>query len=237
MKGRAVNVAAPTSPINIVNLALQQLYQNPITSFNDTNSPAAGIATNSYDATRREQLRNYDWNFARTRGVAPLDNKYTIPFDFQYAYQLPNNFLKLLWIGPDWRRVFPVTYDIQDTHILIDPIPPNGPVGTQAPWNSLFIKFTQDVTNVALWDSMFVKVMQWALAAEFAMPLTGNIDLMEKCETKLKEIVAEAYAMNHIERPVLITDLDRIGEARLTLSEIVRTPYVQDSWWGNVDAE
>src|ERR1700677_1312344 len=84
----------PQSSADIVNLAMLQLYQQPIVSLTD-NSPQAAAASRVYDMRRRAVLRNFIWNFARMRGTCSLIPGLTPPFDYRAVYQFPNDLLRL----------------------------------------------------------------------------------------------------------------------------------------------
>jgi len=228
---------APASPVDVVNLALAQLRQQPITSLNDVNNVASLAANGCYDTIRQSLLRNYMWNFSTQRTMAPQDTTYVIPFDYAYAYQLPNPILAVWWVGYDWRRYCPIPYDFQDTHILLGPLGLDGvSLDPTMPWPSLAVKYSADITNVAQMDSLFIQAFKWLLAKELAMPVTGNMELVKFADDNYKIALAEAKAIQHIENPVIVTDPNWIGESRLVTSENYQYP-IPSSWWGDVDAQ
>ena len=83
-------MAAPGQALDIINLALLQLYQAPVTNLADLSNTVAQIANTLYDQCRRSILRNFIWNFAKKRGQAVLSP--TVPlYDYLNAYQIPND--------------------------------------------------------------------------------------------------------------------------------------------------
>lgn len=210
-------MAQPTSSVDLVNIALLQLYQGNITSLQDANDPVATAGLRLYDMRRRSLLRNFLWNFARTRNVASLVSNQAPPFDYQAYYQLPLDCLALQWVGFDWNRYASFDYDIQGRFILLNPddpawmtAPPNG--ATQQP--SVNIEYTRDETDVTLFDPLFVDTFTLNLAVDMCMPVTGDRELLADLRSRLKEVLAEAVAANHRERPIRVTQVDYIAQAR-----------------------
>src|ERR1700676_220409 len=100
-------MAAPAQKLDIINLALLQLYQAPVTNLADLTNTVAQIANMLYDQCRRSLLRNFIWNFSKKRGQAVLS--LTVPpYDYLNAYQIPNDNLRILWVGFDYNRFCPI---------------------------------------------------------------------------------------------------------------------------------
>lgn len=232
-------MAAPAQSIDVANLALSLLHQAPITSLTDTNNPASIAANTWYDVSRRELLRNFVWNFAKKRSTAALvlnpatGQPLAPPFDYLNYYQLPVDLLRLLWVGDDWRRYHPILYDINGSLLLLNPTEFTDTVGT--PWNSVNILYITDFTNVAQMDALFIKAFVLTLACNLAMPISADQKLVLLLEQKRKQVVAEAQAINHQEKPVIVTDIDRIGRVR-ELTETLFDLDINPSAWGSVDA-
>jgi hypothetical protein len=228
-------MAAPNSSVDIINLALGQLYQSPITSLNDANAPQATIANREYDACRRSLLASYNWTFAKTRAFCPQIANYIPPFDFSWGYQLPLDFLSFMWLGYDWHRYWKFPYDIQGNIILTGP-PAQDPANTTAtPWPHIALKYIQDNTNVASWRPTFIDCMKYKLASELCMPITGNMDMLKVMQEKLEMAIINAQKLNHIERPVLVTEVDPIEEARWVGNDMCQL-NIDPNAWGNTDA-
>lgn len=80
------------SDVDIANLALTKLGAQPISSFEDNNTRSA-IFNRSY-AMLRDKIQRSRWNFNRAYVSLPalVDSP---PFEYQYAYQLPDDYLRL----------------------------------------------------------------------------------------------------------------------------------------------
>jgi len=80
--------------LGIVNLALQRLGVKVLSAWPETTTPQGVAANNVWEYVRDLVLEAKDWRFAKTReklGRAPVSPIYT----YDYAYILPNDFLRL----------------------------------------------------------------------------------------------------------------------------------------------
>jgi hypothetical protein len=84
------------SDVDIANLALQKLGQQPIVSF-DQPTPRAAAFNRSYPIYR-DDLQRRRWNFNRSYVNLPALTS-TPPFEYQYAYALPDDYLRLELAG------------------------------------------------------------------------------------------------------------------------------------------
>lgn len=215
-----MSASKPVSEIEVANLALLQLHQGAITSVDDENDPAAVAVKRIIAQRRRSVLRNYVWNFAKKRALAARVTSAAPAFDYDSYYQLPNDLVRLLWVGEDADRYNPYDWDIEGRYLLL--------AGTE---NSVKITYTRDVTDVTLWDSLFVDVIVLEIADHLCMPITGDRALQQMIQARLKEIRAEAVAVDHQERPVRVTEMDRIAQARMLDSEIPQLDVSSSVEW------
>lgn len=293
-------MSLPAVALDVVNLALLQLYQGVLTTLTDPTDPAAQPGLLIYDQCRVSTIRNFDWNFARTRGTATLVTGKVPPFDFDTFYQMPANSLRLLWVGNDYTRHFPINYDIQGDLILVNQsdlgattvttpisltptaitnanpgivtVPSTAGmvagmqifisgiggminlsgyyiaqnitpttftlyslsgvpldttsfaaftsggtiVGTavMSPATSINIKYAQDVQDPTQWDPLFMDAIALEMACRLCMPITGSRTLLADLRIEQKAQLAEALAINHQEKPVIVTEDDYVGQAR-----------------------
>jgi len=80
------------SNVDIANLALTKLGQPPITSFDDNTVAARAINRTYFMLRDKLQRRRWNFNRAYTNLSALVDGP---PFEYQYAYQLPSDYLRL----------------------------------------------------------------------------------------------------------------------------------------------
>lgn len=154
-----------SSPIDICNMALANIGQGSIQSFNSPTA-ASRICKQRYDETRREALSATLWNFASlwTLGLAvAIDPK--PPWSYVYAY--PAGALKVFEIlkenGETTDIPFEVTARPDAAGMLIH-------CNQAAP---TFI-YAKDIDDVTFFTSEFTNAMAWLLASKIAMTITKS---------------------------------------------------------------
>ncbi len=174
--------------------ALVKIGVHPITSFADgtTESEIAGLL---YPALRDAVLSSFPWNFA-TRQVG-LTRLSTAPLaDYQYAYQLPNDFLRALSAGISGRgRGINYRINKEELH-------------TDAAEVLLTYIFKPDESN---FPPYFDALLMARLAAEFCLPLTENVSRAEALSkqaeiefTRARQIDSQQDSPSRLENFTLI---------------------------------
>ncbi len=142
-----------TSSISISSNALILLGDRPISSFEDGTSGAT-IASNLYENSYLSVLTNHRWRFATKK--AQLARLTEVPlFGFQYAFQIPSDCIYV--IAPDTEN-----YEIYGSQIHANDA-------------TMFLDYTYRVDEDKL-PPYFSKMLEFFLAAQFAIPLAGSID-------------------------------------------------------------
>ena len=141
-----------TSAINICSNALILLGDRPISSFND---PGAGAetASNLYESSYINLLSMHRWRFASKKVL--LSRMVDKPLnEWQYQYQLPTDMVAVI-----------TDYPIDNYEIYGDKLYSNN--------GSVSIDYVcrLDESQLPLW---FTKTMEFYLAMQFAIPVTGN---------------------------------------------------------------
>jgi hypothetical protein len=212
-------MGAPSDALTIYNLALLQLKQQAITSFDDPDNVAATVGSMIYDQTRRALLSKFAWNCARKYGVASLKTDTTPLFNFSGAYTLPDDLLVLRQVGTQRDQWCPTTkysYDLAGRVLYY------GDSGSTPP-NSLYILYTADLTDIVQMDSVFVETLVFALAKEAALPITGDPAIQAALHQRYLMSEEEAKAINRQARPLQIADRNPFSEAR----------WRSGDWFGN----
>lgn len=183
------------SKTEIINRALFKLGGNPITDVTD-NSQAARVMSGLWDTVRKSELTKRYWNFALARtSLAALS---TAPdWGFDYQYQLPTDFLKIVqindvFISPgmqDYRNMDDSPYSIEGEVILTD---------FGAP---LKIRYIKDITDTGLFDPLFCEVMSSKLAYEACYAITQSLQGREQAGNDYKQAVREAGLSNAVSKP------------------------------------
>jgi hypothetical protein len=161
------------SKTDIVNIALGRLGAKRIMDVSDDTNKTARLANTFWDHTVREVLRSHPWNCAKTR--VELGQLSTAPaFEWDYQYQLPSDFLRMVrlngllaWEPEDF-------YEIEGNVLLTD----------QDAAKVQYIKHEEDTTK---YDSLLVKAIACKLAAEMCVSLSEHeglsASLMQEFET------------------------------------------------------
>lgn len=180
-------MSAPSSPIEICNMSLAELRQQPITNLNTPETATEKVCALFYDQTRRSCLRKHVWNFAlKRRTLAPL---VAAPaFGYDQAFSLPTDYIRLVGIGEYDAENY--DYEIENHELLI-----NFDDG------SIPIRYIYDHVTIGKWDPLFIDVLKLELAIAMCTQLTGSFSIGERLVDRLGEIAPEAWAIDGQERP------------------------------------
>ena len=161
--------------ISLSSKALIMLGAKSITSFDEETSEAE-VAHQLYETTLENLLTCYPWRFA-LRQIS-LGRLQTTPMtDYQYAFQLPNNCLRILSAGQNTKSSG-LKYRIVGTCLY-----------TNAPEVVLtYIEKPDEST----FPPFFVKALVANLAAEFCLPLTESTNRTDYMRKIAVEELAQA---------------------------------------------
>lgn len=173
-------MGAISSPVELVNLALDRLNAEIITSFSD-DLEAARKASRNYDPQRRATLRAHPWNFALLR--ATLSPTVITPtYEFSNFFPLPADCLRVVSTSIDDYHSSRM-WKIEGKKLLAN-------VG------SLNIRYIADIEDTAIFDTMFIDVFTLRLASALAFPLTGDRELGKALFEEYLLKVAEARSID-----------------------------------------
>lgn len=163
----------------VVNLALSKIGDAPI--FCVYGAEERAIATKEiYFILRRQMLRDFEWNFALKRSTLTLDG--TVPeFELPYRFALPSDCMYVVKIDNHLKK-----WKIEDGYLLSDS-------------NTIKILYVMNDECTLAYDSIFRDCLATRIAAEIALPLTGQKDLIKFLWMLYFEKIQEAKDMNSIE--------------------------------------
>lgn len=199
-------MANTTSKTDIINLALSNLGQD-IVSSGEQDTATARTANLMYDFVRRNLLRAHDWTFAlRTAELAQSDTE--SPFDNKpYVYAQPADALfikKIIYSGvPQKVTLLHQLFTNSNNEKLI-----------ACPFEASGALYVKDEDNATLFDPAFVACFALLLAAELAVPLTGDTNLAQLMLAKYQSKLDEARISNKVEQHEKATDTSVFLEAR-----------------------
>ena len=199
-------MAAPTSAVAICNLSLDLLKQQPVADIEAGTQKAEVICGRWYDQTRREVLRKHPWNFAIKRDSLTKDA--TAPaFGWEQAYNLPNDFLRLVTIGDDSIGNIQDRYELESGQILASDLD-----STTA--NTINIRYIFDVVAVTAFDSLFIKMLVVQLAINMGPKFSISSAIIKALKDELREIGPWATAVDGQERTPKRVERSRLLSAR-----------------------
>ncbi len=166
----------------IANRALLLIGQARITSLQE-DSKSASVINEVYAQIRDEVLRSRPWNFATSRASLALLAE-APDWGFSSAFQLPNDFLRLIWPRDDYAQ-----FRIEGDQFLSDS-------------DSALIRYIRQVTDTSLFDPLFTAAFAAKLAAETALALTGETQKWQAMTSVYLEHLQEAALLDSIEAPV-----------------------------------
>lgn len=195
-------MATPNSKTAIVNLALRNLKTDPVISIEppDDDSKAASAGAAWFDQARRDTLEAHPWKFASRRRNLVADP--TAPlFEWDKQYELPNDFIRVGYLGNDWRN--PITdYDIEGDFILCNETSP------------LPLVYVWNLTDVTKFSPKFVTALTYKLAALMAFEITGNAQLVGAMESQFDACFMKAASVNGQNRPTRRVQHSKLQQAR-----------------------
>ncbi|MGE4194718.1 MAG: hypothetical protein AB7E51_15130 [Pseudodesulfovibrio sp.] len=172
------------SSIDICNLALVAVGEDPIASLSD-GSAAATTCQVLYDRSRRSLLESHPWNFAR--GVATLGVSSEDPvYGFEYCYVIPTDCLRPIELTNTVTRDGKAK---QSTFRI---------VGRRLMTNveSAKLAYTSDEKDPNKYNEKFIEALAYKMAAFLAGKLSGNSDFQKNMLTLYEESLAKAKTMD-----------------------------------------
>lgn len=166
-----------TTVTDICNLALGHLGSHRITDF-DEPSALAEKCRNHFGQARDSALRMHRWNFAVRR--AELSALADPPlFGYAFAYQLPADCIRLLSLnGVEAGLLESESWRIEGRQLLTHD-------------GKAQVRYVARVIDTTQYDSLFVTVLSYRLAAALAMEVTNSMQvkgaMLEMADATLNE--------------------------------------------------
>lgn len=159
-----MSIESPDSELDICNMALNKVGAKAITAAQlTTNTEPRAIACNAhYAQTRDALLRSGFWRFARARDELTAND--TDPdFEWDYAFDLPTDFLRLISVFSDNSSLGQNTlysYKLEGDQLLTDEA-------------TCYLRYIKQVTTVTDFDPLFIEVFVLQLALRIVYPIAG----------------------------------------------------------------
>ena len=167
------------SAIKINSNALILLGHTPIASFSDAGSGAL-VASNLYETSLRALLSSHRWRFATKK--VQLARLTASPInDYNYQFQLPTDFIMLIKVQDQ------SNYEIYGDKLYSNSI-------------TAYIDYIYRVDE-SLFPPWFTKALEFFLAAQYAVPVTGNSTRMQEYNAMYEMQMRRARNIDSAERP------------------------------------
>jgi hypothetical protein len=170
------------SKIDICNQALLKVGADTIASLDTSTSNteaeirSAKLCNIFFDQAIEEVVRIYGWNCAIKRNIPSLLSD-TPTFEFKYAFQLPNDCIRVLNVY-DTSEAYDdrVKYVIEGRTILCDQ-------------NKIYLKYTHVPTDISSLDPLTTQVLILKLAIMLAVPLQHELKMSQALINEYEKIV------------------------------------------------
>jgi hypothetical protein len=186
------HIGGTMTPTDICNQALALINAGLLYSYEEETEQGRQCRM-QYDATRQLVLRQFEWNFARKNERLVLSAHKINGWNYVYAY--PEQCIRILGVIPQGDRFHAESqpeYNIfnigNNKKCIVSDVP------------LAFIDYIYDVTDLDVWDSISLYMLQCKLASALAMPLTGDRGLFDQAYKLYQAAVQEAKGMNAKER-------------------------------------
>lgn len=192
------------SEVSVCNKALARLGLPPISLLTEGSreSITCGIFL---EGSRDAALRDFKWNFATRRKVLAQLQTAVEPWGYCYAY--PSDCIRAREIvkaaGASDAVLYEVAADGSGGRVIL------------TDKAAAVLVYTARVTAFSAYDPLFVEAFSWKLAAEIALPLTADKNLMQIAETKYQNILSQARTADANEGEAETADSATWIEARL----------------------
>lgn len=200
-------MAAPTTAVDICNLALDRVGQRAISSITSPTTEIEEICARQYDSTLSEMLRRYVFNFAKKYAVLTASGTKVPAFGYTSAYLLPNDFVRLLTLGDITINgdIEPGLYDLSEGYIFTD-------AASAGNLNITYIHTAS--TIISKWDPLFVRLLVLHLAANIAFKLSLKNSLIQAIRDDAADEALAAAAVAGQEKPPRRIERSKLITAR-----------------------
>lgn len=192
--------------VQIANGALVKLGGRTISSLAGTEKEAK-LCNARFDACRQFVLRAFPWPFAMGRVILDSGDEAAAPaFDFEHAYTLPADFL----------RVF-VVNESDEAHRV-----EAGTILSDA--SEIRLRYVTDYDEADFPDPAFNEALSCYLAFDIAYALTQSSEVRNAMWQLYLEAMKQAKHIASTEQSVTVVEAEDFIEARLARGRYVRDP-------------
>lgn len=193
------------SKVDICNQALANLGKAPIAAL-DGSSESARQCDRFYDRALKTTLRDFPWQFARKQVSLALLSSTVDGWTYLYAY--PSNCVKVrrIYSADNYDQFEPDSFELFNV---------DGSLAIACEVIDAKAEYTAAITDTTIFDPAFEGALVYALAAELAVPLSGDL--------KRRQMLLSLYA-SALPMAQLATSTERRKEQEYS------TRYTRGRW-------
>lgn len=170
----------------IYNRALDYISEFPVHGPEDQGAYARWLNRN-YAHTVEAALRQQPWNFA-CRFWLPVENAVSPTMRWNYGYELPNGWLRVLTPTRDGHRSgYPMGYGVQGNTLMMNERPTKG------------VELVMNIQNPGQWDPLFADMIAGRLATGMAQRFTAKNSYLDRAKQAAEEAYEQAELINSFE--------------------------------------
>ena len=190
------------SVVNICNSALNLIGASTISALTE-DTKNARLCNQRYEPVRNRVFRGHNWNCLIKR--VELARNSTAPvMEFNYAYALPSDFLRVMKIhnGTTDSIAADLPYKVEGKNIVTD----------QTTVYLVYVALDTDPNN---YDAYLREAISHQLAADLAYPITNNATLANNYMARADERLREARFIDATENSLDTVEANEFTNARL----------------------
>ncbi len=194
-----------SSVTEICNLALSHIKRQYIQSLDD-NSREAKECKRIYPLLRDSVLGDFPWGFATKHATLALrtDTPYG---NWTYAYAVPSDCLAIRKIWNPYSNEIFIEFDVAASADLTSKLI----MTSQA---DAVLVYTARVTDTNMFDLAFVDALAWRLAADLAVPLTGDTQVQQAAYQMYTMLLGKAQQKSARETYMKVSDDSDFSRSR-----------------------
>lgn len=186
--------------IQIWNMALDVLREQPLAATTDTSATAKWLARN-YDQQRDYLMERYLWKFALTRAQLAAD-PVAPAWDWDYRYLLPTDSLR--FVPPTYDGSWggtPIPFEEESGYLMCDTAGP------------LRLRYILRTTNEGLFSNGFCECLSLRLAMRMAHWITGKQSMFQQIQGLYAATLSEVVQTHAVQvASVAYYDDDILGQ-------------------------
>lgn len=204
-------MALPASKVDIANMALDFLgHAPPVSNIDSPVTDTEKLLARHFDACRQELLRDNPWNFA-TKHATIARNTVAPAFDYEDAYDLPNDWVRTLSVEGD-----SIVLQSRDFTIAGRQIWMNNGGGA-----SIKLRYVADIEDITTWDAKVRKLLALYVAAATGFQITKKEKVVERVENLIKIYMPAARSIDGQEVPPRRIQRSKYRDARVLFTNRV----------------